>query len=128
LLCDQEEESIDHLLIGCVFAMQFWFFMLQRVGLAALAPQPSETSFDEWWRHASDSTNGPVKEGLNSLIVLGARTIWQHRNKCVFNGKSLHLASALSMAGEESLFWGLAGARGLAQLANQDPLAGQSMA
>jgi hypothetical protein len=32
------------------------------------------------------------------------------------------------MAGEDSLFWGLAGARGLAQLANQDPLASHSVA
>jgi hypothetical protein len=52
----------------------------------------------------------------------------RHRNECVFNGKSPHQASALVMAGEDSLRWGLAGARGLAQLANHEPLAGQSMA
>jgi hypothetical protein len=38
------------------------------------------------------------------------------------------LGLALIMAGEDSLFWGLAGARDFAQLANQDPLAGQSLA
>jgi hypothetical protein len=54
---------------------------------------------------------------LNSLIVLGAWTIWRHHNECVFDGKYPRLASALSMAGEESLFWGLAGVRGLPQLA-----------
>jgi hypothetical protein len=69
LLCDQEEESIDHLLVGCVFARQFWFFLLQRVGLASLAPQPF--SLDEWWRHAFDSTNDPAQKGLNSLTILG---------------------------------------------------------
>jgi hypothetical protein len=37
-------------------------------------------------------------------------------------------ASALIMAGEDSLFWGLVGARNFAQLTNQDPLAGQSLA
>jgi hypothetical protein len=58
LLCEQEQESINHLLVGCVFARQFWFILLQRVGLAALAPLPAVASFDEWWRQASDSVNG----------------------------------------------------------------------
>uniref|UniRef100_A0A0A9AHW6 Reverse transcriptase zinc-binding domain-containing protein n=1 Tax=Arundo donax TaxID=35708 RepID=A0A0A9AHW6_ARUDO len=39
-LCDQEEETINHLLISCVFTRQFWFLLLQQFGLAALAPQP----------------------------------------------------------------------------------------
>jgi hypothetical protein len=116
------------LLVGCVFARQFWFFLLQRVGLAALAPQPSDISFDDWWRRASDSINGLAQRGLNSLIILGAWTIWRHRNECVFNGKSPRLPSALIMTGEDSLFWGLARARGLAQLTNQNPLAGQALA
>jgi len=47
-LCDQVEEDIQHLLVGCVFARQFWFDLLRQVGLAVLAPQPCDTSFDEW--------------------------------------------------------------------------------
>ena len=27
LLCDQEEEAINHLLVSCVFTRQFWFFL-----------------------------------------------------------------------------------------------------
>jgi hypothetical protein len=38
LLCDQEKESINHLLLQCVFARQFWYCLLQRVGLATLTP------------------------------------------------------------------------------------------
>jgi hypothetical protein len=48
-LCDQEEENIDHLLVSCVFARQFWFSFLQRVHLHELAPQMDTTSFSEWW-------------------------------------------------------------------------------
>jgi hypothetical protein len=29
LLCDQEEETINHLLSSCVFARQFWFLLLR---------------------------------------------------------------------------------------------------
>jgi hypothetical protein len=30
-LCDQEQETCDHLLIGCVFAREFWFKLLSQV-------------------------------------------------------------------------------------------------
>jgi hypothetical protein len=30
-----------------VFAKQFWYFLLQKVGLAVLCPQPLELSFDD---------------------------------------------------------------------------------
>jgi hypothetical protein len=39
-----------------------------------------------WWEEASGSVNGPIKKGLNSLIALGAWIIWDHRNKCIFDG------------------------------------------
>jgi hypothetical protein len=32
-LCDQEEETINHLLSSCVFAREFWFILLKRVSL-----------------------------------------------------------------------------------------------
>jgi hypothetical protein len=37
-LCDQEEETIDHLLVHCVFAIEFWFNLFRQVGLQALPP------------------------------------------------------------------------------------------
>jgi hypothetical protein len=43
-LCDQEE-SIDHRLVSCVFAWQFWPTLLQRVQLQALASQLGTMSF-----------------------------------------------------------------------------------
>ena len=120
LLCEQEEENINHLLVKCVFARQFWFILLQRVGLATLAPQPSTSSFDEWWRQVSSSVSSTIQKGLNSLIILGAWTIWRHRNECVFNGKSPHLPTALVMVGDDLWRWNVAGARGLALLTAHD--------
>jgi hypothetical protein len=72
LLCDQDKESIDHLLVQCVFARKFWYYLLRRAGLAALAPQPAEPSFIEWWRLMSSSVRTATVKGLNSLIILGA--------------------------------------------------------
>jgi len=36
-LCDQMDETIDHLLVSCVFTRQFWFRLLRSVGLQILA-------------------------------------------------------------------------------------------
>jgi hypothetical protein len=71
---------------------------------------------DEWWEKASMATSGIAKGGLNSLIILGAWTIWNHRNKCVFEGASPNMVESLILLGEERRFWMLAGARGLSHL------------
>lgn len=112
-LCDQEEETINHLLVACVFSRQFWFVFLQRVGLSALAPQPSVSSLEDWWRWASSSADKSLREGLNSLIILGAWQLWRHRNDCVFNGAAPSLPFILAQAGDEAGMWSMAGAKGL---------------
>lgn len=37
-LCDQASETLDRILISCVFAREFWFLLLQQFGLHSLAP------------------------------------------------------------------------------------------
>ena len=46
LLCDQDAETINHLLVDYVFARVFWFGLLQKVGMQSIwSPQTGETSF-----------------------------------------------------------------------------------
>ena len=49
-LCDQEEETVQHLLTTCVFARQFWFSILQPLNLSHLAPRHTDNSFADWWK------------------------------------------------------------------------------
>ena len=116
-LCDQEEETIDHLLVHYVFAREIWFNLFRQVGLQTLSPQPTELSFHAWWEKASSSTvDGLMRQGINSLIILGAWTIWNHRNGCFFDGAAPNIAGALIAAGEERSLWSMPGARGLSFL------------
>ncbi|WVZ70698.1 hypothetical protein U9M48_019341 [Paspalum notatum var. saurae] len=71
-LCDQQPETINHLLIDYVFAREFWFGLLRKVGLHSLAPQNSCPSFDDWWSSANAMVQGEARQGLNSVIILGA--------------------------------------------------------
>jgi hypothetical protein len=115
-LCDQEEETINHLLLSCVFSRQIWFYVLEKFGLQALAPQPDEHSFKEWWDQVSRNVPDHVSKGLNSIVILAAWSLWDHRNRCVFVGVQPNLSRLLSTIRDEQHVWELAGARGIAHL------------
>ena len=100
-LCDQEEENINHLLTSCVFTRQFRYIFLRQVGLHSLAPQPSDQFFNTWWETVNEATSGMVQHGLKSLIILGAWIIWNHWNRCVFDGMTSTVCQALIVEGEE---------------------------
>jgi len=108
-LCDQATESIDHLLVLCVFAREFWFRLFSQIGLQAFSPQHTETSFHNWWERVSNVASEMLRKGINSLIILGEWTLWTHRNKCVFDGAAPSVAGALAVAEDERRSWSLAG-------------------
>lgn len=107
VLCDPEEETINHLLVGCPFTRQFWYTMLSRVGLQMFFPQPEDTVFDTWWEKASRDVPELSKNGLNSLVALDAWTIWTHRNDIVFEGSAPNLDRAISWASDARRLWKL---------------------
>jgi hypothetical protein len=47
------------------------------------------------------------------LIILGAWTLWKHRNRCVFDAMMPNLAIGLAQANEDRKMWELAGAKGV---------------
>ncbi|GJN13318.1 hypothetical protein PR202_gb00010 [Eleusine coracana subsp. coracana] len=64
----------------------------------------------------ADQANGEIRQGPNSIIILGSWTLWRHRNDCVFNNVSPSIATALILAGDERFLWDMAGAKALAAL------------
>jgi hypothetical protein len=117
LLCDQEEETLNHLLVSCVFSRDVWFQILKYVRLQHLAPNHATSSFEDWWEGVvaapGDPTHKGLSKGLNSLIILGAWAIWNHRNRCVFNGEQPCFSMVIKWVKEESHIWCRAGASGL---------------
>ena len=97
-------------------ADKFWFAVLQGLGLQALAPQAVDLSFEDWWTNASNRVTRQVQKGLNSIIILGAWSIWKHRNSCVFDGVTPNLPCVVATIQEEMHQWSVAGARGVSHL------------
>ena len=93
VLCDQEEETIQHILTSCVFARQFWCAILQQLALTNLTPTRS-SSFADWWKKAEKKLQKHLRKGFNSFCILGAWIIWKHRNACVFDGGSAQLIAS----------------------------------
>jgi hypothetical protein len=62
------------------------------------------------------SATSDILQGINSLIILGAWTVWTHRNRCVFNGAAPDIARTLIVAKEERKLWSLARAWGISLL------------
>jgi hypothetical protein len=63
------------------------------------------------------AATGLLKKGIITLIIFGSWTIWNHRNRCVFEKEAPSLIRALVMAREERKLWVLAVAKGLNLLA-----------
>jgi len=112
-LCDQEDETIQHLLTSCVVARQVWFRLFSILNLADCVPHHNELSFADWWRKTINRVNKEHRKGVNSLIILGAWIIWKHRNACVFEGASPSINLIWSELKNEHSLWCLASAKKL---------------
>ena len=109
-LCDQVEENIQHLLVGCVFSRQLWFSIFQTLKLTQLAPNILDSSFPKWWRKTTKLVPKEKRQGLNSLIILIAWEIWKHRNTCVFENERPCISVLIIKIVENCRLWWWAGA------------------
>jgi hypothetical protein len=100
-------------MVGFVFSRQFWYRWLGQVNLQGLTPQPGDRSTMDWWKKAIDQLQGIAAEGINSLIILGFWTLWNHKNGCVFEMLTPNVDSAIRKAEEELELWEMAGAKSL---------------
>ena len=117
-LCNQEDETFQHILMTCVFARQFWCAILQPLTLESLTPA-RRVSFADWWKKAEGRIPKQLKKGFNSFCILGAWTLWKHRNTCVFDGSPPNLHVAIQAFKDEANLWQFAGAKGLTTLCHK---------
>ena len=115
-LCDQAEETVQHILVSCVFAWRAWTLILHELGLPAIVPQPGCTRFSNWWCQSIKSVEKNLRKGLNSLIILVTWEIWKHRNECDFEGVVPCVQQVRHVVVEEGSVWCLAGASALQDL------------
>jgi hypothetical protein len=114
-LCDQEQETVQHLLTTCVFARRFWHGILSPFNLEHLIPSPVEASFVECSGGVINQMHKD-KKGFDSAIILGAWCLWLHRNRVIFHEESPSIVKVLRSFFDELACWVLAGAKQLGSI------------
>lgn len=111
LLCDQEDESMEHILIRCSYSQQIWWTILQRLGLGALPP--GEGSLQDWWLRLRAQLPGGKRKGFDTLFALVTWQLWKERNARVFRDAVSLPAELLQRIKKEGDEWIMAGAKNL---------------
>lgn len=114
-ICDQEEDTVDHILLQCVFARQIWHncFMQARIGLD-LVPSTEDT-LQHWWMSARKRMPKINRKGFDSFTMLLCWHLWKNRNNKVFRPGSqpVTVGSFTSNYFEELRRWMRAGCLGV---------------
>lgn len=79
-LCSTQEETIDHLMFGCVFSRKIWSALLRGLSEQTL---PSSL-YDLWQVWRNSLRNRYMISPVDSLIAVGCWCIWKERNRRVF--------------------------------------------
>jgi hypothetical protein len=69
ILCSQEYESVNHLLLACVYTREVWFKILRRCGWQGLVPTVDDCLI-EWWLRSRKVVHKPRRKAFNSLFIL----------------------------------------------------------
>lgn len=115
ILCGQHPETMDHLLLGCVFARELWHRVLQHLHLDGIVSLQHGDIF-EWWLRERKSVPRAARAGFDALFFLLGWSIWKERNARTFGGPSSTPAQLLRLLLAEANDWLQAGFRKLALL------------
>lgn len=86
-VCLQEEDTVDHLLLQCVYAREVWFQSSNELGVQIPTPT-SEDTLEKWWEAARGRVPGHDRRRMDTLIILICWSLWKHRNAWAFNNRN----------------------------------------
>jgi hypothetical protein len=112
-LCDQEEETIDHIIATCSYSREVWFLVLQAIGCNV--PPAAPTTL-KWWRRVRANFNGDRRKGIDTLFALVSWQLWKERNARCFRGATTSTGDTMQIIKSEGERWVQAGAEGLRAL------------
>jgi hypothetical protein len=88
ILCCQDAETINHLLVQCVFSREIWFKVLRRCGWHGVAPAQGHL-FAVWWTTSRKRVPKGQHKAFDSLVVETSWAIWTQRNDRTFGRAAL---------------------------------------
>jgi hypothetical protein len=116
-ICDQVQETIDHLLCRCPFAREVWFHICTALGQPL---PPPEHSVLRWWRRLRSTWSGNKRKGLDSLFALVSWRLWKERNARCFREAASTVPELLLVIRADADLWVRAGAKNLELLMSRE--------
>jgi hypothetical protein len=88
VLCDQETETANHLMLGCPFAKEVWQGLnLTHPAVAAIDNR--STTISGWWRKIARFRKNKTKRDQTSLALITAWHLRKERSRRIFDMYSL---------------------------------------
>lgn len=84
-LCDQEDETRDHLLSSCTVTREIWAWLLNHVGLQQLTPVHTSVTAD-WWLQTRKAVPANQRRAFDSVVMIVSWVVWNERNARIFRG------------------------------------------
>jgi hypothetical protein len=83
ILCNQESEMVNHLLLACVYSREVWFKVLRRCGWQGLPPSMDDCLI-EWCLQSRKVIQKSRHRAFGSLFILVCWCLWCQCNERVF--------------------------------------------
>lgn len=99
-LCDQNDESTDHLLASCPFTREIWTRLLTKAGLQHLALAVDST-LAEWWLSTCAEVPETFQRAFDSLVLAVSWVIWKERNGQTFNSFAMTTSQLLGAIADD---------------------------
>jgi hypothetical protein len=80
-LCDQDDETVDHLLVGCAYARELWYRLLRPGGWDPLVPALG-SSLAAWWMDSRSLLPANLRRSFDSVRLLVSWVLWKERRRC----------------------------------------------
>jgi hypothetical protein len=103
-LCDQLDETTDHLLCSCVFAREVWSWLLSSLGFLAATPHQDDTLLG-WWLVARTTFPQALQRSFDFLVLLVSWCLWRERNCHTFDHQASTMTKLLSRILDEVNIW-----------------------
>jgi len=113
ILCNQEPESIDHLLLLCPFSREIWFRVLSWFSWGEVAPDSQAFNLAVWWAAARKRIPRDTRKGFDSIVVLVSWLLWKERNNRTFDRRARTTQEMQVAVIDEAVMWIQAGFKGL---------------
>jgi hypothetical protein len=111
-ICDQVVETMDHIILGCVFNREVWASCLRRFLLHDLVVV-EQVDIMLWW---TSSRPKEIRHGFDSLFLLIGWLLWKERNARTFNRIAAFPVQLLESIEQEVSMWCAAGYKRLGAL------------